>query len=344
MREYILESPGLVTEREAPVLQPEPGMVQIRVKHVGICGSDIHLFQGTYNGPHHYPMLFGHEWSGQVTAIGEGVTGVSVGDIVTGDCSRYCGSCPACKMDKNLCEHIEKFGITTDGASAEYITREEKYLYKGGEGLSEELLVLSEPLAVAAHLLSRTARAAEGALKDRNILVLGGGVIGMGAMMLLRKIYHCETVALYDLSRYRCEIARSAGAEIPTAEALHPQAEDGSYASLYQAACYDIVIETTGVPSVFASAFPLLKTMGILACVGMAAKVEIPQKQIVTKALTVLGSIGGTGDFPTAMKFIHDFPEEARKLISHSYPMTRVKEAFEAARKPEESMKVVLDL
>lgn len=343
MREYILESPGLVTERDVPVLQPGPGMVQIRVKHVGICGSDIHLFHGSYNGPHHYPMLFGHEWSGQVTAIGEGVTGLAVGDIVTGDCSRYCGSCPACKTDRNLCEHIEKFGITIDGASAEYITREEKYLYKG-EGISEELLVLSEPLAVGAHLLARTARAAEGALKDRNILVLGGGVIGMGAMMLLRKMYHCEMVTLYDLSRHRCKIARSAGAEIPTAEELHPHAEDGSYASLYRAARYDIVIETTGVPSVFANAFSLLRPKGILACVGMAAKAEIPQKQIVTKALTVLGSIGGTGDFPTAMKFIHDFPEEARKLISHSYPMAQVREAFETARNPEESMKVVLDL
>ena len=344
MIEYVLKKPGEVVKKECDIPKPGPGEVLIRVEYVGICGSDIHLFHGTYNGPHHYPMLFGHEWSGHVEHVGEGVTKVAKGDFVTGDCSRYCGACHNCSEDHNLCEHIEKFGITIDGATAEYIIRDEKYLYKSDKEIKENLLVLSEPIAVAAHLISRVSKILGNQLKDKNILVFGGGVIGMGAMMLLKKTFQCDHVSLYDLSQHRCEIARSAGAVIPSSEELNPRVEDGNYAALYSAAKYDVILETTGVPSVFANAFNLLKPAGVLGCVGMAASVDIPQKQIVTKALTVVGSIGGTGDFPTAMNFIKEYPEEAEKLISHYYPMEDVESAFEVARKPEESMKVVLEL
>ena len=109
-------------------------------------------------------MRFGHEWSGVVEAVGSDVTAVKVGDVVTGDCSRFCGKCPSCGKDRNLCEHIEKFGITIDGASAEYILRDEKYLYKAPEGMQTKHLCLSEPVAVAAHLLSQGPRSGPGRL------------------------------------------------------------------------------------------------------------------------------------------------------------------------------------
>ena len=118
-----------IEEREIP--KPAEGEALLKMLYCGICGSDIHLFNGTYNGPHSYPMRFGHEWSGVVEAVGSEVTRVEVGDVVTGDCSRYCGACPSCEVDKNLCQHIEKFGITVDGASADYILRDEMYFRAG---------------------------------------------------------------------------------------------------------------------------------------------------------------------------------------------------------------------
>lgn len=344
MIEYVLKEPETIEKQERDIPEPKADEVLIQVKYVGICGSDIHLFHGTYHGPHQYPMLFGHEWAGEVIRIGADVTRVQPGDMVTGDCSRYCGTCETCNIDKNLCRHIEKFGITIDGATAEYIVRNERYLYKSGKDIDDKLLVLSEPVAVAAHLIAKTEKVCTGDMTEKNILILGGGVIGMSAMMLLKKLFGCRKVSLYDLSGYRCEIARSAEAEIPDRKTLSVKAEDGNYAALYEAAKYDIIIETTGVPSVFANAFHLLKPAGVLGCVGMAALAEIPQKQIVTKSLTVIGSIGGTGDFPTAMKFIKEFPEEARKLISHYYPIEEIEAAFTMARNPDESMKVVLKL
>lgn len=344
MISYILEEPRHIRPREEARPEPRGHEVLVRVNYVGLCGSDIHLYHGTYSAPHSYPMRFGHEWSGVVETVGEAVTGLSAGDRVTGDCSRYCGACPNCAGDKNLCEHIEKFGITIDGASTEYILREEKYLYRAPEGLSGKLLCLSEPVAVAAHLLSKLRRVLPEGFRDKRVLVLGGGVIGMSALMLLIHMEGCRQAELYDLSASRRALAASEGARIPQAAELEVSEGGGDYASLYAAAKYDVVLETTGVPSVFANAFHLVKPGGVLGCVGMMAKAEIPQKLIVTKALTVMGSIGGTGDFDRSMEFLLQYPQAAEKLISHIYPMAQAEEAFSTAKNPEGSMKVVLSL
>ena len=176
------------------------------------------------------------------------------------------------------------------------------------------------------------------------VIALGGGVIGMSALMLLIHMENCQTAELYDLSALRTGIAASEGARIPKGAELNAEAGGTDYVSMYAAAKYDVVIETTGAASVFANAFRLVKPGGVLGSVGMMEKAEIPQRLIVTKALTVLGSIGGTGDFDRSMEFLRDYPHAAEKLISHTFPMTRATEAFSTARNPEESMKVVLSL
>lgn len=344
MISYILEKPGALNAVETDIPAPGDNEVLIRVKYVGICGSDIHLFQGTYSAPHSYPMRPGHEWSGIVEGIGKNVTKVSVGDWVTGDCSKYCGVCPMCAKDKNLCAHIEKFGITIDGATSEYIVRDEKYVYKAPEGLELKHLCLSEPVAVAAHLIEKIRKNVPEGFADKRVLVLGGGVIGMSALMLMIHMEGCSQTELYDLSEYRTGIAKSEGARIPTEEDMSPGEGSGDYASMYAAAKYDIVIETTGVPSVFANAFNLVKPGGVLGCVGMSAKAEIPQKLIVTKALTIVGSIGGTGDFPRAMEFLGKYPDSASKLASHYLPIEQAPEAFALAKNAGVSMKVVLEV
>ena len=344
MISYILQEPNKVVPTEEPKPVPVGSEVLVRVKNVGICGSDIHLFRGTYSAPHSYPMKFGHEWSGYVEAVGPEVKRLKPGDMVTGDCSRYCGKCPSCGRDRNLCQHIEKFGITIDGASAEYFVRDEKYIYKAPEGMDERLLTLSEPVAVAAHLIEKVKRVLPEPLEGLRVLVLGGGVIGMSALMLLRHMEKCEGAELYDLAASRKAIAASEGARIPEASELEVGEGSGDYASMYAAAKYDVVLETTGVAPVFANALNLVKPGGVLGCVGMIAKVEIPQKLIVTKSLTVVGSIGGTGDFDRAMEFLVRYPDSARKLNSHVFPMEKVEAAFATARVPEGSMKVVLSI
>lgn len=344
MIEYILKEPRNIKQAISEVASPKGTDVLIRIHHVGICGSDIHLFKGTYSAPHTYPMLFGHEWAGVVEAIGEKVTKVTVGDLVTGDCSRYCGKCPNCEVNKNLCSHIEKFGITIDGASAEYILRDEMYLYKAPKDLRRDLLCLSEPVAVAANLIKKVHDVTNTSFAEKKVLVMGGGVIGMSAAMLLRHMDGCKDVSLYDISHNRVSVAAAAGMTIPTKEELEIEPSGSDYSSMYANAKYDIVLETTGVGAVFANTFNLVKPGGVLGCVGMIANVTIPQKLIVTKGLAIVGSIGGTGSFEDAMKFIRDYPQYAEKLISHHFPICDFEDAFNTACNTNISMKVVLDL
>jgi 2-desacetyl-2-hydroxyethyl bacteriochlorophyllide A dehydrogenase len=343
MYEYSLEAPHTIRRIEKDIPEPGTGEILIRVHNIGICGSDIHLYNGNYSAPHRYPILFGHEWSGEVEKIGPGVSRIKKGAYVTGDCSRYCGHCSLCKIDKNLCEHIEKFGITIDGSSREYMVRDEKYVYCIEEGIDRDLVCLSEPVAVAAHLIGKM-RCICSNLPEKRILIMGGGVIGMAIMMLLKYMNGCKQVELFDISKHRTRIAASSGSRIPDVAELETGGENASYMEMYAAAKYDAIIETTGVASVFTNSIKLLKPTGILGCVGMIASVEFPQKQIVTKSLTIIGSIGGTGDFDTAVRFISEYPAEAKKLISHRYSVNDMEEAFKTAMKPDEAMKVVLTL
>lgn len=323
MKAYVLEKQGSIRIQEMSIPKITGDEVLVKMNNIGICGSDIHLFKGTYNGPFKYPMLFGHEWSGTVAGIGEKVISLKTGDTVTGDCSKYCGRCPACNTDRNLCENIEKFGITIDGASAEYIVRQEKYLYKAPVGLDSELVCLTEPISVAAHLIKKII-AIKPDITTRKIMIYGGGTIGISSLLLLKKKYGCEDVELYDIVREKCDLAAELGAVIPEKESLYRESDDTKYNAIYSSAAYDIVIETTGNANAFRSAINKVKTMGLVGCAGMISEVVFNQKLIVVKGLTLLGSIGGTGEFPEVLEFIKTNSENVKRLISHRHKMNEV--------------------
>ncbi len=342
MKTYLMADPEkfVVSDQAIPDFGEQE--VLIRVKNIGICGSDLHLYKGTYNGPKNYPMLFGHEWAGIVEKVGAEITDLQPGDKVTGDCSKYCGQCRTCEKDRNLCSSIEKYGITTNGASAEYIVRPRMHCYKAQPDADLELLALSEPIAVAKHLLERIQKQT-GPLKEKRILIYGGGAIGQSALLLLREWYGCEQVFLSDLVPYRLQLAKQLGAQIPSHGELDWE-EPNDYFNMYNHTRFDVIIETTGVAPVFANALNLLRPLGVLGCVGMIAKVELEQKLIVMKALTVIGSIGGTGEFEDVIHFVNTHKEQATKLISHHMKIEDMQEGFRIALDTQSAMKVVFEL
>ena len=215
MKKYVLEGPEKIEIREAAMPQPADDELLIKVKYVGICGSDIHLYNGDYKAPHRYPLLLGHEWAGIVEKAGKNAKGFKEGDILTGDCSCFCGKCANCSVDKNMCEHLEKFGLTIDGATAEYIIRDVRHVYKAPKGSKIELVCLAEPLSVAARMIERI-KSMTTDLKNKRVLIYGGGLTGTAALMLLTLREGCENVDLIELSEYRTDIARSLGPEYPT--------------------------------------------------------------------------------------------------------------------------------
>ncbi len=144
----ILAGDGRVSRRREPISEPRGTQVRVRIEVVGICATDLALQHGRYRAPHRNPVCFGHEWAGVVEAVGGDVQHLRPGDRVTGECSLWCGACEGCRCNLNLCQRIEKFGITVDGAAREHILVDAKYLHRSVPDLDPAVLALAEPLAV----------------------------------------------------------------------------------------------------------------------------------------------------------------------------------------------------
>ena len=344
MHVYGLEKPYTFFDREEPMPQSLlPQQVLVKVSHIGLCGSDLHLYKGTYSGPQSYPILFGHEWSGEVVRCGEGVQGLRPGAIVTGDCSRYCGECALCAQDKNLCQNIEKFGITMDGASAQYILRDARYLYEAPTDIDRALLSLAEPIAVALHHLKKIATVIREDLTKKRILVYGGGTIGQACIVLLLRFFGVQQVDFFDIIPYRCEVAAQLGAHVVTSTQLIPPESD-SYYDAYNATVYDVILETTGSAQVFVNAVRLLRPLGVLGSLGMMAEALLPQKLVVMKSLTLVGSIGGTGEFSEVIPFIRQNMSAFSRVAKQIFPIEEFSQAFETAMQTDQAIKVILSV
>jgi len=327
-----------IVQEEVPA--PAGSQVLVRTHAVGLCGSDIGLYLGTYEGPKNYPIYFGHEWSGVVEAVGPKVTRLRPGDHVTGDCSLYCGACEFCGRDRNLCQRIEKFGITVNGASRQCFLQEEKYVYRADPAADLDLVALSEPLAVSAHAARRVAETRP-ELKQERVLVLGGGTIGLACLFALKYIEGCEQVELYDLVEARVEKAVALGAH-PPGDVLAAAGGGTSYGGLYAGHGYDAIFETSGAAASFTRAVDLMRPLGTIMAIGFIPSVELSLKQVTFKAGRIMGSIGGTGEFERVLDFTLHHPEVAGQIITHRLPFEACDQAFEQAMDRKNAMKVLV--
>ncbi len=182
MKAIVIEGPGLVRLAEMPLPAPGPDEVLIRSRAVGICGSDVELYQGTRpEGFYRYPLVPGHEWSGEVAAIGEQVHGLSVGDRVVAEGILSCGICRNCRTGlTNLCEAgYDEIGFTRPGGLAEYVVVPARQVHMLPRDASFEQAALLEPTAVVAQAFLRSApQAAE------TVVVIGDGAIGLLAVQI----------------------------------------------------------------------------------------------------------------------------------------------------------------
>jgi len=330
------------TLRTEEVRDPVGTEVLVKTLFVSLCGSDIALYRGTYTGPHLYPVCPGHEWVGIVEAVGEKVTKFNPGDIVTGDCSIYCGRCALCKKDKNLCTGIKKFGITIPGALREFFIQDAQYLYKAPSIPDLHLFALTEPLAVSAHAIHRVVKI-DPSLRAGKALIIGGGPIGLGCLLMAMHVFGFRHVELFDILAPRVEKAISLGAKKLTCSILESaSAINNDYKSLYARTYYDLILETSGAPAAFSQALELLRPLGFVVSIGFVPLVEISPRVLTLKAGTVIGSIGGTGHFDVSLRFILEHPELVSKLITHTFTLEEWKQAFEIASDRKKAMKVLI--
>lgn len=305
--------------QDVPDPSPAADEVLVRVKACGICGSDVHGFDGT-SGRRIPPIIMGHEASGEIAAVGEKVSRWKAGDRVTFDSTVYCGGCEYCQKGMvNLCLHRRVLGVSCGdyrqhGAFAEYVAVPERILFAIPEGLTHEQAAFAEPLSIALHAVDRA-----GAKAGDTALVIGAGVIGLLVLQALKR-QGCARVFVSDLNPARLAIARETGAdEVFAANACDVVAE--MLARTGGEGC-DVTMECVGFGPAVATAIDAVCKGGRVGLVGnLAVHCELPLQKVVTREISLHGSCASSGEYQAAIDALADGSITIAPLLSAVAPL-----------------------
>lgn len=326
---------------EVPRPAPGPGEVLIQVAACGICGSDVHGYDGS-SGRRIPPIVMGHEAAGVVAALGAGVTKLAEGDRVTFDSTVSCGTCVYClRGELNLCDQRQVLGVSCSdyrraGAFAEYVTVPERIVYRLPDALSYVEAAMLEAVAVALHATSLS-----GCRADDTALVIGSGMIGLLTLQALRAA-GCEQVFVADVDPTRLKLASRLGAT-GTLNASGKEIVE-EIMRLTGGAGVDLALEAVGITATVANAVECVRKGGRVTLIGnVSAEVALPLQRVVTRQIRLQGSCASAGEYPQAMELVANGQIQVKALITATSPLEEGPRWFERlyARAPN-LMKVVL--
>ena len=271
-----------IVDRQKP--SPAANEALLKVKYVGICGSDVHGYLGT-TGRRIPPMIMGHEFSAEVVEIGNDVKNYKVGDRVTALPLISCGECFCCKNgDVNVCDNRQFLGtMSLDGVLCEYICIEESKLYKLPETVDDRIGALIEPFAVAYHAVSKALP-----VKGKTVMIAGAGTIGL-LVQVVAKHFGAGKIVMVDLSEDRLAAAKKMGADIT----INPGSQDMDEVLTQEGIrkSVDVTIECVGITPTAQQTINYVRNTGTVVWVGNSAQmININMQQIVTRELTVYGT------------------------------------------------------
>lgn len=316
---------------DAPVPEPGPGEVLLRVRSAGVCGTDLHIAEWTAS--YHFlapalPVTVGHEFSGEIVAQGVGAETFPLGQLVAVRPSVTCGNCEACtRGDFDACTTRRGIGVLRNGGFATYAAVPQRNCVPVPRGVDADVAALAEPLTVS-HEAVRTAGIRSG---DR-VLVLGPGNIGQGIALFARDAGAAQVVVAGHGDKPRLDVLRSmgfeevldfAGTDMDTA--LAPYVAQGRF---------DAVIEATGVGAVLAPAMRALKPHGVLVITGIhAAPVPIDLTALVRHHQQLRGSYRAPESaWLDVMNFMKTHHAMLKKMITHRVPLSQALEGFALAQ------------
>ena len=304
---------------EMPDPDPGPGEVQVRVKACGICGSDIHGWDGS-SGRRIPPLVMGHEAAGEVAAVGSNVTHFRVGDAVTFDSMVSCGQCRFCRRgEPNLCDDRRVLGVSCGdyrqhGAFAEYVVVPEHITYAIPKSLPAYRAAMVEPVSVAVHAVERTPLKIGG-----TAVVVGSGMIGLLIIQVLR-IAGCGRILAVDLDDRRLALARELGAD----ESINGGDEDAVWRIRDQTGGdgADIAIEAVGNTPAVLTAIECVRKGGTVTLVGnLTPQIEFPLQSVVTREINVLGSCASSGEYPACIDLLARGAINVEPMITNRAPL-----------------------
>lgn len=321
--------------------QIEAGEVLIRVAACGICGSDVHGFDGS-TGRRIPPLIMGHEAAGVIEHAAPDVLGLAPGDRVTFDSTVYCGECFFCRLGQvNLCNNRRVLGVSCDdyrrnGAFADYISVPARIVYHLPDQLTFEHAAMIEAVSVAVHAVGLTPIG----LGDTAV-VFGAGMIGLLVIQAAR-LAGCTRVIAVDPDSARLALAGQLGA----AELLNPKEVDvpAAVRDLTAGRGADIAFEVVGAPQPFQTAVASVRKGGAVTLVGnIAPTVELPLQSVVTREIKLIGSCASSGEYPVCIDLLGRGAIKVEPLISAVAPLSDGPAWFERLYAKEPGlMKVIL--
>jgi L-iditol 2-dehydrogenase len=325
---------------DLPTPEPDRDEVLVRVAACGICGSDVHGYDGA-SGRRIPPIVMGHEAAGVIAALGSGVRDFQAGDRVTFDSTVYCGTCSNCvRGDINLCDRRQVLGVSCgdyrrNGAFADFVSVPARILYRLPQNLSFNEAALLEAVSVALHAVALAPLKAES-----TALVVGAGTIGLLIQQSLRAA-GCARVFVTDPDPSRLKLSESLGATAVLASGadLVPEVLE-----LTHGAGVDVSLEAVGVNESVSAAIHSTRKGGSVVLVGnVSPEVTIPLQVVVTRQIRLQGSCASAGEYPRAIELVSRGKINVKPLITAVAPLEDGPRWFERlyVREPN-LMKVVL--
>src|SRR5580692_7131112 len=325
---------------DLPVPAMQPGEVLVKVEACGICGSDVHGYDGS-SGRRIPPIVMGHEAAGTIAALGKGVSGFAVGDRVTFDSTIFCGACNNCRRgDVNLCDNRQVLGVSCaefrrPGAFAEYVAVPSRILYRLPDNLSFNEAAMLEAVSVALHGVSLAQVSA-----DSTALVLGAGMIGLLTLQALRAA-GCARVFVADLDQTRLKLAQDVGA---TAVLSSEADVVEQVMQLTGGMGVDLAIEAVGRNETVKTSIESVRKGATVVLVGnISPEVTLPLQKVVTRQIRLQGSCASSGEYPRAIELLASGAIQVKPFITAVAPLEEGPRWFERLYSHEPNLlKVIL--
>jgi len=342
MKALVLSAYKQLALEDVPVPQPADDELLIRIKACGICGSDVHGFDGS-TGRRIPPIVMGHEASGVVEAVGSKVANFKAGDRVTFDSTVYCGHCFYCKRGQvNLCENREVIGVSTPlfrrmGAFAEYVTVPARIAYALPDSMPFSHAALIEAASVAVHGASLTP-----VEPGDTAIVVGAGMIGLLTLQAVRQA-GAARVFVVDLDDTRLAMARDLGAT----ETFNSKTQNviAEIQKRTEGRGADVALECVGITDAIALAVEGVRKGGAVTLVGnVAPKIELALQSVVSRQIRLQGSCASSGEYPECIAMMADGRIRVEPLVSAVAPLTEGASWFQRLYNREPGLlKVVLE-
>ncbi len=339
MLQQVMTAPYKIEFREVPVPQPEENQVLVKIRHIGICGSDIHVYHGKHPFTS-YPVTQGHEVSGEIAALGSAVRGLTVGQKVTIEPQVYCGECYPCRHGKyNLCEELKVMGFQTTGTASEYFAVDASKVTPIPQEMSFEEGAMLEPLAVAVHGVRQM-----GDVTGMNIAVIGAGPIGNLVAQAARGM-GAARVMITDISDLRLKKAAQCGADVQVNTAHKDFGE--ALVEAFGPDKADVIYDCAGNNITMGQAIRYARKGSTIVLVAVFAEMATIDLAVANDHELDIKStmMYRHEDYVEAIRLVREGKVTLRPLISRVFPFREYLDAYEYIEANREStMKVLIDV